>query len=56
LLAETVGHRVTSAGLVVGAVSSGMLGAWLAFVMGGFVGISRHAWREAVRDSTNERK
>jgi hypothetical protein len=56
LLAETVGHRVTSAGLVVGAVSSGMLGAWLAFVMGGFVGISRQAWREAVHDSTNERK
>jgi hypothetical protein len=47
-LAMTIGHRITPAGLTVGALSAAALGAWMAFLASAFVGISRRAWRDAV--------
>lgn len=49
VLATTIGDRITLPGMLVGALSAAVLGAWIAFVLGGFVGISRHAWRDASR-------
>lgn len=46
-IAGTLGGEVTWAGLAMGAVSCGILGAWLAFLASNFATIARHAWRHA---------
>lgn len=46
-LEATVGPRVTLAGMLFGAASTALLGAWIAFLAIGFVTITRHAWLEA---------
>jgi hypothetical protein len=48
LLAETIGHRTSAAGIAVGAVSLGIVGGWCALLGGCFWSILRQGWREAV--------
>lgn len=55
-LSATVGHRITMPGLILGSLSTAALGAWIAFLVSGFVGISRHAWREAVAGQQRDRE
>lgn len=45
---DTLSHRVPLAGILVGAVSFAILGAWLAFIGGSFYAIFRHGLREAM--------
>jgi hypothetical protein len=47
VLALTIGHRIGWAGWVVGALSGGVLGIWLAFMTISFTTIARDAWRQA---------
>jgi hypothetical protein len=47
VLSATIGHRITLAGLALGSLSTAALAAWMMLVLGGFVGMSRHAWRHA---------
>ncbi len=49
-------QRITWAGLVVGGVSAGILGAWFAFLASSFYGITRSAWRAAVEDHGEDRR
>jgi hypothetical protein len=46
--ADTIGHRASLAGIVVGAISLAVLGAWFAFLGGSFYAIFRHGLREAL--------
>jgi hypothetical protein len=41
------GPQATIAGLVLGAVSCGVIGAWLVLLVANFWTIARHAWRDA---------
>ena len=43
----TIGQRIGWAGWLVGTISCGVLGAWLAFLASTFGAIARHAWRDA---------
>lgn len=47
----TIGERIGWAGWLVGTLSCGILGAWLAFLGSTFGAIARHAWRDADRRS-----
>jgi hypothetical protein len=53
VLAATIGDRSTAAGIVVGGVSSAVLGGWTAFLGGSFYGILRHGLHDAI---TEQRK
>jgi hypothetical protein len=48
LLKTTIGQNTSTAGLVLGAISLGVLGGWLAFLGTSFWTILRQGWREAV--------
>ena len=50
LLALTVGHRTSAAGIAVGALSLAVIGGWLAFVGSSFVAIFRHGVRDAMAE------
>ena len=56
LLVKTVGDRATIAGLVLGTFSAAVLGAWIVFMASGFVGIFRHAWKDAVSQQREDRQ
>ena len=43
----TIGERIGLVGWLVGTISCGVLGAWLAFLASTFGAIVRHAWRDA---------
>jgi len=47
ILALSIGERIGWAGFVVGAISCGVLGTWMAFLASSFGSIARHAWRDA---------
>jgi hypothetical protein len=50
LLAVTIGHRIGWAGWVVGSISGGVLGVWIAFMGVSFTTIARDALRQAHRN------
>jgi hypothetical protein len=52
VLAATLRRPVTLGGIVVGGLSSAVLGGWFAFLWGSFYGIFRHG----IRDAINEQK
>jgi hypothetical protein len=56
VLATTIGHRSTAAGIIVGGISSAVLGGWFAFLGGSFYGIVRHGLRDAVAEQRNEER
>ena len=45
-------HEMTWAGWLVGVISAGILGAWIAFLASTFSAIARHAWRHADEGSS----
>ncbi len=47
-LAYVSGEQTTWPGLVVGALSCGVMGAWLAMLVSSFWMIARHAWKHAL--------
>ena len=47
VLGLTIGSRISWPGLIVGALSCGVLGSWAAFLASSFGTIARHAWRHA---------
>ncbi len=47
ILALTIGYRIGWAGWVVGTISGGVLGTWLAFLSVVFTAITRDAWRQS---------
>ncbi len=51
ILTVTIGDRTTAAGVAVGAVSTAVVGAWLAFVAANSWAIFRQGWRDAVAES-----
>ena len=55
ILAATIGHRTSAAGVVVGALSTAVVGAWFAFLGASFWAIARAGWRDAVREHTEEK-
>jgi hypothetical protein len=50
LLILAAGRQVTAGGVVVGAMSSAVLGGWFAFVGSRFVAMFRYGWQEALAD------
>lgn len=54
LLTITIGSRTTPAGIAVGATSTAVLGAWIAFVAASSWTIMRQGWRDAVSDEPRE--
>jgi hypothetical protein len=54
VLSLTIGDRTTLAGILVGAASTAVLGAWIAFVAASAWSIFRQGWRDAVADPTKE--
>jgi hypothetical protein len=48
LLAGTIGHRTSTAGIAVGSVSIAIVSGWFAFVGGSFYGIVRHGIKDAM--------
>jgi hypothetical protein len=50
LLTVTIGHRISSAGLVVGTISLAALSGWFAFLAGSFIAIVRGGLSEAVAE------
>jgi hypothetical protein len=54
LLTITIGGRTTPAGMAVGAISTAVLGAWIAFVAASSWTIMRRGWRDAVADEPRE--
>jgi hypothetical protein len=48
VLAVIVGHHTSAAGIAVGAVSTAVIGGWVAFLGGNFYGIAKHIWDESV--------
>jgi hypothetical protein len=51
VLTATTGHRTSTAGMVVGALSVAALSGWFAFVAGNFYGIVRRGWSEAAAET-----
>jgi hypothetical protein len=51
LLLSTIGHRTTPLGVAVGAISTAIVGGWVAFVAASFWAIVREGWRDAARES-----
>ena len=49
-----ISHRPSLAGIVVGAISLAVLGAWLTFLGGSFYAIFRHGLREAMAQQRND--
>jgi hypothetical protein len=47
-ITDSISHRASLAGIVVGAISLAVLGAWFAFLGGSFYAIFRHGLREAM--------
>ena len=47
-LSVTIGDRTTAAGILVGAASTAVVGAWIAFVAASAWSIFRQGWRDAV--------
>ena len=56
ILALSIGHRVTAAGIAVGALSTAVLGGWFAFVIGCSSAIFRQGWKHAVAGSADDRE
>jgi hypothetical protein len=54
VLAMTIGHRTSAAGIVVGAISLAVLGGWFAFLCGSFYGVFRHGFRDAIAEQQRE--
>jgi hypothetical protein len=50
LLAATIGHRTSLAGILVGSASLAVVGGWFAFLCGNFYGIFRHGLRDALAE------
>lgn len=53
-LAIAIGERTTIAGMAVGALSTAVVGAWLAFVAASSWAIFRQGWRDAVAESRKD--
>lgn len=53
-LSLLLGNRTTIAGIVVGAASTAVVGAWIAFVAASAWSIFRQGWRDAVRDANEK--
>jgi hypothetical protein len=49
-ISQFAGPDVTAAGVALGAVSCGVIGAWMALLASNFWAIAREAWRHARRD------
>jgi hypothetical protein len=49
-ISQLAGPDVTRAGVALGAVSSGVIGAWMALLVSNFWATAREAWRHAHRD------
>jgi hypothetical protein len=56
VLGISIGHRTTLAGVVVGGLSSAVLGGWFAFVGGSFYGIFRHGLRDAIAEQNKDER
>jgi hypothetical protein len=54
VLAATIGHRTSPAGILVGSISLAVLGGWFAFLSGSFYGIFRHGLHEALTEQQND--
>lgn len=54
ILTLAVGHRISAAGVVVGSVSTAVLGGWFTFLGGSFYGIFRHGLRDALAEPHHE--
>jgi hypothetical protein len=54
ILAITIGHRTSAAGVAVGSISLAVLGGWCAFLLGSFYGVFRHGVREAVAEQQKD--
>jgi hypothetical protein len=54
LLAATIGHRTSAAGIIVGSASLAVVGGWIAFLCGSFYGIFRHGLREALAEQKKD--
>jgi hypothetical protein len=54
LLAATIGHRTSAAGILVGSASLAVVGGWLAFLCGSFYGIFRHGLRDALAEQQKD--
>jgi hypothetical protein len=54
VLAATLGHRITLGGIVVGGLSSAVVGGWFAFLGGSFYGIFRHGLRDAINEQQQD--
>lgn len=54
LLAISIGHRITPAGIIVGACSLAVLSGWFAFLCGSFYGVFRHGFREALAEQQRD--
>jgi hypothetical protein len=54
LLAATIGHRTSAAGIVVGSISLAVVGGWFAFLVGSFYGIFRHGLRDALAEQQKD--
>lgn len=53
-LSLLLGNRTTIAGILVGAASTAVVGAWIAFVAASAWSIFRQGWRDAVRDANEK--
>lgn len=53
-LSLLLGNRTTIAGIIVGAASTAVVGAWIAFVAASAWSIFRQGWRDAVRDANEK--
>ncbi len=54
LLTETIGHRTSMTGVVVGAISFAVLSGWFAFLGSSFYGIVRHGLRDAASEQDRD--
>jgi hypothetical protein len=54
VLAATIGHRTSAAGIIVGSASLAVVGGWVAFLSGSFYGIFRHGLRDALAEQRKD--
>jgi hypothetical protein len=54
ILAATIGHRTSAAGIIVGSASLAVVGGWIAFLSGSFYGIFRHGLRDALAEQRKD--
>jgi hypothetical protein len=54
VLAAALSYRITLGGMIVGGLSSAVLGGWFAFLGGSFYGIFRHGLRDAITEQDKD--